>query len=199
MLNKVTTRVTWELSSIKGHVYQLKFMKLVREAKLTWESGLVWDKIWFKGVLTSKKLGTLIDSELLTCCLQADYILSHIWVCILKTLCSLEFTPLLLSTVVVTSPLLVMLLCTVDMTTHLLAALLCSAVMTPQSPGMLLWFVYAFLQLIVISCLLHSVAWVSCCQSLVVLTLNSAFPQPSGSPLPQCLCLSRWLVVPLSQ
>jgi hypothetical protein len=40
--------------------------------------------MWFKGVLTSKKLGTLIDSELLIYCLQADYILSHIWVCILK-------------------------------------------------------------------------------------------------------------------
>jgi hypothetical protein len=52
--------------------------------------------MWFKGALTSEKLGTLIDSELLIYCLQADYILSRIWVCISKTLSSLEFTPLLL-------------------------------------------------------------------------------------------------------
>jgi hypothetical protein len=40
--------------------------------------------MWFKGDLTSKKLKTQIDSELLIYCLQADYILSCIWVCIVK-------------------------------------------------------------------------------------------------------------------
>jgi hypothetical protein len=40
----------------------------MREAKSTCKSGLVWDKMWFKGDLTSKKLGTLIDSELLIYC-----------------------------------------------------------------------------------------------------------------------------------
>jgi hypothetical protein len=66
--------------------------------------------MWFKGVLTSEKLGTLIDSELLIYCLQADYILSHIRVFITKTLFSLRLAPLLLATMDTTSPLLVVLL-----------------------------------------------------------------------------------------
>jgi hypothetical protein len=80
-------------------------------------------------------------------CLQVDYILNHI--CISKTPSSLEFTPLLLSTVVVTSPMSVTSLCTVDVTAHLLVVLLSSVVTTPQPLGALLWFVYASLQLIV--------------------------------------------------
>jgi hypothetical protein len=58
-----------------------------------------------KGVLTSKKLGTLIGSKLLIYCLQADYILSRIWVYSLKLPCSSWMTPLLLSTVVAVLPL----------------------------------------------------------------------------------------------
>jgi hypothetical protein len=105
--------------------------------------------MWFKGVLTSEKLGTLIDSESLIYCLQADYILSHIWVCILKTLCSIEFTPLLLSTVVVTSPSSVVLVHTVDVTACLSVMLLSSVVATPQPLDTLLWFVYMSPQLII--------------------------------------------------
>jgi hypothetical protein len=105
--------------------------------------------MWFKGVLTSKKLGTPIDSELLIYCLQADYILSHIRVCIIKTLFSLRFTPLLLSTMYATSPLLVVLLCTVVMTSHLLVVLLCTVVTTPQPLVTLLWFVYVSPQSVV--------------------------------------------------
>jgi hypothetical protein len=105
--------------------------------------------MWFKEVLTSEKLGTLIDSELLIYCLQADYILSCIWVCISKTPSSLEFTPLLLSTMVGTSLALVVSLCTVDMTAHLSVMLLSSVVTTPQPLDMSLWFVYMFPQLIV--------------------------------------------------
>jgi hypothetical protein len=79
--------------------------------------------MWFKGDLASEKLETLIDSELLIYCLQADYILSHIRICIVKTLFSLRFTPLLLSTMYVTSPSLVMLLCTVVVTSCLSVAI----------------------------------------------------------------------------
>jgi hypothetical protein len=53
-------------------------MKLVRIAKSIVKSGLVRDNVWFKGVLTSEKLGSLIDSELLIYCLQVGYILNHI-------------------------------------------------------------------------------------------------------------------------
>jgi hypothetical protein len=84
--------------------------------------------MWFKGVLTSEKLGTLIDSKLLIYCLQADYILCCIRVCIIKPPFSLRFTPLLLSTMDTTSPSLVMLLCTV--------------VAIPQPSDVSLWFVY---------------------------------------------------------
>jgi hypothetical protein len=98
--------------------------------------------MWFKGDLTSKKLEALIDSELLIYCLQADYILSCIRVCIIKTLFSLMFTPLLLSTLYATSPLSVMLLCTVVVTPQLLVMLLCTVVATPQSLDTLLWFVF---------------------------------------------------------
>jgi hypothetical protein len=85
--------------------------------------------------IDQQKLGTPIDSELLIYCLQADYILSHIWVCVLKTPFYLEFTPLLLSTMHTTSPLLVALLCTVVATAHLLVVLLCSVVAAPQPLG----------------------------------------------------------------
>jgi hypothetical protein len=105
--------------------------------------------MWFKGVLTRKKLGTLIDSELLIYCLQADYILSCIRVCIIKTLFSLRFTPLLLSTMDTTSPLSVALLCTVVLTAHLSVMLLCIVVATPQPSDTLWWFVYVSLQLII--------------------------------------------------
>jgi hypothetical protein len=105
--------------------------------------------MWFRGVLTSEKLGTLIDSELLIYCLQADYILSCIRVCIIKMPFSLRFAPLLLSTMGATSPSSVTLLCTVVATACLSVALLCIVVTTPQLLGTLLWFVYASPQLIV--------------------------------------------------
>jgi hypothetical protein len=98
-----------------------------------------------QGVLTSEKLGTPIDSKLLIYCLQADYILSRIWVYISKML----FTPLLLSTMVATSLMLVALLCTVDMTARLSVALLSSVVMAPQPLDVSLWFAYVSLQSIV--------------------------------------------------
>jgi hypothetical protein len=60
----------------------------------------------------------------------------------LKTLSSLEFTPLLLSTVVTTSLMSVALLCTVDVTAHLPVVLLSAVVVTPQPLSVLLWFVY---------------------------------------------------------
>jgi hypothetical protein len=103
--------------------------------------------MWPKGVLTSKKLGTLIDSELLIYCLQADHILSHI--SIVKTLFLLRFTLLLLSTMYMISPSLVALLYTVVTTAHLLVMLLYSVVATPQPLDTLLWFVYVSLQPIV--------------------------------------------------
>jgi hypothetical protein len=74
-----------------------------------------------KGVLTSKKLGTPIDSELLIYCLQGDYILNHIWVFPLKSPCSSWTTPLLLSTVDATSTMSVALLCTVYVFPQLIA------------------------------------------------------------------------------
>jgi hypothetical protein len=40
--------VTRKLGGIKGRIYRLKFAKLMREAKSTWESGLVRDKMWLK-------------------------------------------------------------------------------------------------------------------------------------------------------
>jgi hypothetical protein len=98
--------------------------------------------MWYKGVLTSENLGTPIDSELLIYCLQADYILSHIWVRIVKTPFSTRFTPLLLSTVDATSPLSVALLCTVDATACLSVALLCVVATTQQPSDTLLWSVY---------------------------------------------------------
>jgi hypothetical protein len=102
--------------------------------------------MWFKGVLTSKKLGTPIDSELLIYCLQADYILSCIWVYSLKSPCSPWTTPLLLSTMDATSTMLVVLLHTVDVTACLLVMLLFPVVMTPQPLDTLLCFVYTSLQ-----------------------------------------------------
>jgi hypothetical protein len=124
--------VTRELGGIKGCVYQLEFMKLVRIAKSTAKSGLVRDKVWFKGVLTSEKLGSLIDSELLIYCLQVDYILNRIWVYPLKSLCSTWTTPLLLSTVDAISTALTASLCTVDVIAHWLVVLLSPVVVTPQ-------------------------------------------------------------------
>jgi hypothetical protein len=88
--------------------------------------------MWFKGVLTSKKLGTLIDSKLLIYCLQADYILNCIRVCIVKMPFSTRFTPLLLSTVDMTCPSLVVLLCTVDAIACLPVVSLCVVDMAPQ-------------------------------------------------------------------
>jgi hypothetical protein len=105
--------------------------------------------MWFKGVLTSEKLGTLIDSELLIYCLQADYILSHIWVYSSKLPCSSWMTPLLLSTVDTTSTMSVALLYTVDMTACLSVTLLSPVVMTPQPLDMSLLFVYVSPQLII--------------------------------------------------
>jgi hypothetical protein len=99
--------------------------------------------MWFKGVLTSKKLGTPIDSELLIYCLQADYILSRIWVYSLKLPCSSWTTPLLLSTMDTTSIVSVVLLYTVDTTACLLVTLLFPVVATPQPLDVSLWFVYA--------------------------------------------------------
>jgi hypothetical protein len=96
-----------------------------------------------KGVLTSKKLGSPIDSELLIYCLQVDYILNCIWVRSLKSLCSSWTTPLLLSTMDTISTALVALLCTVDVIAHLSVTLLSSVVATPQPLDALLWFVYA--------------------------------------------------------
>jgi hypothetical protein len=97
--------------------------------------------MWFKGVLTSEKLGTLIDSKLLIHCLQADYILGRILVCISKTPLSLKFTPLLLSTMVATS---LMSSCHCVLWTQLP-----SVVAAPQPLEMLLWFVYTSPQSIV--------------------------------------------------
>jgi hypothetical protein len=91
--------------------------------------------MWFKGVLTSENLGTLIDSELLIYCLQTDYILSRIRVCITKMPFSTRFAPLLLSTV--------------DATAHLSVVLLCVVDATPQPLDVLLWFVYMSPQLII--------------------------------------------------
>jgi hypothetical protein len=105
--------------------------------------------MWFKGVLTSEKLGSLIDSELLIYCLQVDYILNRIWVRSLKSLCSSWATPLLLSTVDVISTALTALLCTMDATAHSSVALLSSVVVTPQPFRTLLWFVYVSPQSIV--------------------------------------------------
>jgi hypothetical protein len=102
--------------------------------------------MWFKGILTSEKLGTPIDSELLIYCLQVDYILSGIWVYSLKSLCSSWMMTLLLSTMDATSTMLVMSLYTVDATAHLLVVLLFSVVATPQPLDMSLWFVYVSLQ-----------------------------------------------------
>jgi hypothetical protein len=99
-----------------------------------------------KGVLTSEKLGTPIDSELLIYCLQVDYILNRIWVYSLKLLCSSWTTPLLLSTVDVTSTVSVVSLYTVDATACLSVALLFPVVTTPQPLDTSLWFVYASLQ-----------------------------------------------------
>jgi hypothetical protein len=99
--------------------------------------------MWFKGVLTSEKLGTLIDSELLIYCLQADYILSCIRVCITKMLFVLRFTPLLLSTMDMTSTSLATLLYIVVTIAHLSVALWCIVDMTPQPSDTLLWSVYA--------------------------------------------------------
>jgi hypothetical protein len=98
--------------------------------------------MWFKEVLTSEKLGTLIDSELLKYCLQADYILNHIWVYSSKLPCSSWTTPLLLSTMDVTSAMLVTSLYTVDATACLSVTLLFPVVMTPQPSDAPLWFVY---------------------------------------------------------
>jgi hypothetical protein len=98
--------------------------------------------MWFKGVLTSKKLGTPIDSELLIYCLQADYILSRIWVYSLKLLCSSWTTPLLLSTVDATSTVSAASLYTVDMAGCLSVTLLFPVVATPQPLDVSLWFVY---------------------------------------------------------
>jgi hypothetical protein len=96
-----------------------------------------------KGVLTSKKLGSLIDSELLIYCLQVDYILNCIWAWSLKSPCSSWTTPLLLSTMDMTSTALITSLCTVDVIARLSVALLSSVVTTPQPLDALLWFVYA--------------------------------------------------------
>jgi hypothetical protein len=62
---------------------------------------------------------------------------------------SLEFTPLLLSTMVVTSLTSVVSLCTVDATACLLVALLSSVVVAPHSLDASLWFLYASPQPIV--------------------------------------------------
>jgi hypothetical protein len=106
-------------------------MKLVRIAKSTVKSGLVRDNVWFKGVLTSENLGSLIDSELLIYCLQVDYILNRIWVYPLKSPCSAWTTPLLLSTVDTISTALTASLCTVDVIAHWSVTLLSPVVATP--------------------------------------------------------------------
>jgi hypothetical protein len=98
--------------------------------------------MWFKGVLTSEKLGTLIDSELLIYCLQADYILSCIWVYPSKLPYPSWTTLLLLSTMDMTSTVLVASLYTVDVTACLSVTLLFPVVVTPQPLDVLLWFVY---------------------------------------------------------
>jgi hypothetical protein len=95
-----------------------------------------------KGVLTSEKLGSLIDSELLIYCLQVDYILNRIWVRLLELPCSSWTTPLLLSTVDAISTVLTVSLCTVDAIAHLSVMLLSSVVATPQPLDVSLWFVY---------------------------------------------------------
>jgi hypothetical protein len=95
-----------------------------------------------KGVPTSEKLGSPIDSKLLIYCLQVDYILNHIWVRSLELPCSSRTTPLLLSTVDTIPTALTMLLCTVDAMALLSVVLLSSVVATPQPLGTLLWFVY---------------------------------------------------------
>jgi hypothetical protein len=101
--------------------------------------------MWFKGVLTSENLGTPIDSELLIYCLQADYILSHIWVCISKMLSSLD--------IVVyhgcDSPHIGCVVVYVDATACLLVTLLSSVVAAPQPLDVSLWFVYVSPQSIV--------------------------------------------------
>jgi hypothetical protein len=95
-----------------------------------------------KGVLTSKNLGSPIDSELLIYCLQVDYILNRIWFRSLESLCSTRTTPLLLSTVDAISTALTASLCIVDVMAHWLVALLSPVVVTPQPLDVLLRSVY---------------------------------------------------------
>jgi hypothetical protein len=105
--------------------------------------------MWFKGVLTSEKLGSPIDSKLLIYCLQVDYILNRIWVYLCKSPCFLWMTPLLLSTMDMISTALTVLLCTVDMTACLSVTLLFPVVATPQPLDTSLWSVYASPQSII--------------------------------------------------
>jgi hypothetical protein len=113
--------------------------------------------MWFKGVLTSEKLKTPIDSELLIYCLQADYILSCIWVYSLKLLCSSWTIPLLLSTVDMTSTVSVASLYTVDATACLSVMLLFPVVATQQPLDVSLWFVYMSVPVLMTHCSVVSV------------------------------------------
>jgi hypothetical protein len=149
-----------------------------------------------KGVLTSEKLGSPIDSELLIYCLQVDYILNRIWVRSLKSLCSSWTTPLLLSTMDVISTTLVASLCTVDATAHLSVVLLSSVVATPQPLDMLLWFVYVSPQSIAdqLSLALHGVDQLLLefggTRSKLHLLLAFSFPTPSVSVPGSMTCCS---------
>jgi hypothetical protein len=156
--------------------------------------------MWFKGVLTSEKLGYPIDSELLIYCLQADYILNCIRVYSLKLPCSSWTTPLLLSTMDTISTALVALLCIVDTIACLSVALLSSVVVTPQPLDTSLWFVYASLQSIADQLLLapHGVDQLSSefggtCSELRLLSVFG-LPTPSVSVPGSMTCCSIVLV-----
>jgi hypothetical protein len=131
--------------------------------------------------------GTPIDSELLIYCLQADYILNRIRVCIAKSPSSTRLAPLLLSTMDVTSPSSVALLYTVVMTAYLSVALLHSVVVTLQSLDALLWSVVMSPQLIInqLSCSPHGVDQLSSefgsSHSELCLLLTFSLPAPSVS------------------
>jgi hypothetical protein len=136
--------------------------------------------MWFNGDLTSKKLETLIDSELLIYCLHTDYILSHIRVCIIKTPSSLRLTPPLTCLRTCHCQLCMQLpdhwshCCSLCLQLHSHWTCCCGLCTCVHS-------------LSLISCLLPSLSSISCHQGSAVLALSSTCHQLLDFLLLQCL------------
>jgi hypothetical protein len=78
MLDEVTPWSNSRAQRYQRLCLSTRVCEAMREAKSTCEVRLSLRQDVVKGVLTSEKLGTLIDLKLLIYCLQDDYILNHI-------------------------------------------------------------------------------------------------------------------------